>query len=133
MNQLLVHNPATGALIAALPADDDSSVAAKVLRARAALPGWRATAMVEREACIARFAALVKAQIDPLAAVMTRETGKPIQMSRNELNGFLGRIDFFLAQIESSVQTETVFDDGGMTEQIEHRSEERRVGKECRS
>ena len=120
MNQLLVHNPATSALIATLPADDDSSVAAKVLRARAALPGWRATAMVEREACIARFAALVKAQIDPLAAVMTRETGKPIQMSRNELNGFLGRIDFFLAQIESSVQTETVFDDGSMTEQIEH-------------
>jgi acyl-CoA reductase-like NAD-dependent aldehyde dehydrogenase len=120
MNQLLVHNPATGALIATLPADDDSSVAAKVLRARAALPGWRATTMVEREACIARFAALVKAQIEPLAAVMTRETGKPIQMSRNELNGFLGRIDFFLTQIESSVQTETVFDDGSMTEQIEH-------------
>lgn len=120
MNQLLVHNPATGGLIASLIADDDETVAAKAERARAALPGWRATSMVEREACIARFAALVKAQVEALATVMTRETGKPIQMSRNELNGFLGRIDFFLAQVESSVQTETVFDDGGMTEQIEH-------------
>jgi len=120
MNSLLVHNPANGELIATLAADDDSTVADKARRSRAALPLWRATPMVEREACIARFAALVKAQIEPLATVMTRETGKPIQMSRNELNGFLGRIDFFLAQIESSVQTETVFDDGGMTEQIEH-------------
>ena len=120
MNQLLVHNPANGELIATLSTDDDDSVAAKATRARAAFSAWRATPMVEREACIARFAALVKAQIEPLAAVMTRETGKPIQMSRNELNGFLGRIDFFLAQVESSVQTETVFDDGGMTEQIEH-------------
>jgi hypothetical protein len=29
---------------------------------------------------------------------MTRETGKPLKMSRNELNGLLGRIDFFLAE-----------------------------------
>ena len=120
MNSLLVHNPATGELIATLSADDDASVAAKAARARAALPAWRATSMAERGACIARFAALVKVQIEPLARVMTRETGKPIQMSRNELKGFLGRIDFFLAQVESCVKTETVFDDGGMTERIEH-------------
>ncbi|MFZ9334275.1 MAG: aldehyde dehydrogenase family protein, partial [Burkholderiaceae bacterium] len=40
--------------------------------------------------------------------------------SRNELNGLLGRIDFFLAQVEPTVATETVFDEGGMTEQIGH-------------
>ncbi|MDP3135168.1 MAG: aldehyde dehydrogenase family protein, partial [Burkholderiaceae bacterium] len=59
-------------------------------------------------------------ELDALAAIMTRETGKPLQMSRNELNGLLGRIDFFLAQTEGAVRTETVFDEGGMTEQIEH-------------
>jgi acyl-CoA reductase-like NAD-dependent aldehyde dehydrogenase len=31
---------------------------------------------------------------------MTRETGKPIKMSRNELNGLLPRIDFFLGMVE---------------------------------
>ncbi len=120
MNQLAIHNPATGALITTLPVDDDESVAAKAALARAAQPLWRATPITEREACIARFAALVKAQLESLAATMTRETGKPIQMSRNELNGFLGRIDFFLAQVETAVHTETVYDEGGMTEQIEH-------------
>jgi hypothetical protein len=36
---------------------------------------------------------------------MTRETGKPIAMSRNELNGLLPRIDFFLEEIEPRCAT----------------------------
>jgi len=120
MTTLDIHNPATGTLITSLAADDAKAVATKAGLARAAWPAWRATPMAERKACITRFAALVKAQLESLAATMTRETGKPIQMSRNELNGFLGRIDFFLAQVDAAVQTETVFDEGGMTEQIQH-------------
>jgi acyl-CoA reductase-like NAD-dependent aldehyde dehydrogenase len=50
---------------------------------------------------------------------MTRETGKPVQLSRNELNGLLGRIDFFMAQVEGCSASETVFTEGDMTEQIE--------------
>jgi acyl-CoA reductase-like NAD-dependent aldehyde dehydrogenase len=41
-------------------------------------------------------------------------------MSRNELNGLLGRIDFFLKEVDALLQTQTVFDEGGMTEQIQH-------------
>ena len=41
-------------------------------------------------------------------------------MSRNELNGLLTRIDFFLKEAESSIATETVFNEGGMKEQIQH-------------
>ena len=121
MTTLDIHNPATGTLITSLAADEAKAVANKAGLARAAWPAWRATPMAERKASITRFAALVKAQLESLAATMTRETGKPIQMSRNELNGFLGRIDFFLAQVDAAVQTETVFDEGGMTEQIQHR------------
>ena len=120
MNQLAIHNPATGALITRVPADDEGAVAAKFTLARAALPAWRAMPMAERAACIKRFAALVKDQLETLAAVMTQETGKPIQMSRNELNGLFARIDFFLAHAEPAVRGETVFDEGGMTERIAH-------------
>ena len=35
---------------------------------------------------------------------MTRETGKPIKMSRNELNGLLGRIDFFLKEADDTLE-----------------------------
>ncbi|WP_309683075.1 aldehyde dehydrogenase family protein [Polaromonas sp.] len=120
MNRLPVYNPASGALITKLPADDAASVAAKALRARAAQPGWAAVPLARRIACIQRFRTGVVAELPQLAAVMTQETGKPIGMSRNELNGLLGRIDFFLAEVASSTATQTVFSEGGMTEQIEH-------------
>ena len=120
MNTLAIHNPATGAQIAELPADDAASVAAKARRARAAQPAWAAVPMAERKACIFRFREGIVAELDALAAVMTRETGKPVKMSRNELNGLLGRIDFFLTEVNGATDTQTVFNEGGMTEQIEH-------------
>ena len=120
MNQLAIHNPANGALITQVPADDANSVATKAAAARAAQPGWLAVPLQERKACITRFRAGVVAELDTLAGIMTSETGKPIKMSRNELNGLLGRIDFFLKEVDALLQTETVFDEGGMTERIEH-------------
>lgn len=120
MTQLSIHNPATGALITDLPADDAATVASKAGQARAAQPGWARMPLAERKACITRFRAGIVAELDALAATMTHETGKPIKMSRNELNGLLGRIDFFLAELDSTTATQTVFSEGGMTEQIEH-------------
>jgi acyl-CoA reductase-like NAD-dependent aldehyde dehydrogenase len=120
MNQLSIYNPATGALITQVPADDAASVATKTIAARIAQPRWAAVPMAHRKDCIGRFRDAIVAQLDSLAATMTAETGKPIKMSRNELNGLLGRIDFFLKEAEDAVATQTVFDEGGMTEQIQH-------------
>jgi acyl-CoA reductase-like NAD-dependent aldehyde dehydrogenase len=120
MSTLEIHNPATGELLIALPADDAASVAAKAAAARAAQPAWAARPLAERLACLERFRACVVRDLEPLAATMTRETGKPIRMSRNELNGLLPRIDFFLAETQRAITEETVFDEGGMRERIEH-------------
>ena len=120
MAQLAIYNPATGALITQLAADDAASVAAKSRAARAAQPAWASTPLAERQACITRLRAAIVAELEPLAVTMTQETGKPIKLSRNELNGLLARIDFFLAEVESVIATQTVFSEGGMTEQIEH-------------
>ena len=118
MNTLKILDPSTAATIAEIPADDAASVAARAAAARAAQPVWAALPMAERLACIARFRAAVLAQLDALAATMTRETGKPITLSRNELNGLLPRLDFFLEQAEGVVRDAHVFDGGGMHEQI---------------
>ena len=120
MTTLAIHNPANGQLIAELPADDAASVAARAAAARAAQAAWAATPLARRKACIEGFRAGIVRELDALAATMTRETGKPIKMSRNELNGLLGRIDFFLKEVEPSVDTESVFNEGGMQEQIQH-------------
>ena len=103
-----------------LPADDAASVADKAARARAAQPAWAARPLAERKACIERFREGVVRDLESLAVTMTRETGKPIRMSRNELNGLLGRIDFFIGMVEPVTASETVFDEGGMQERIEH-------------
>jgi acyl-CoA reductase-like NAD-dependent aldehyde dehydrogenase len=120
MTSLAIFNPATGALITDVPADDAASVALKAQRARAAQMVWSRRPFVERQACIERFRALLVAQLEPLAATLTSEVGKPIRQSRNEINGLLARIDFFLAEAQASVAGETVFDEGGMTERITH-------------
>jgi acyl-CoA reductase-like NAD-dependent aldehyde dehydrogenase len=120
MSTLAIHNPADGEEIAAIAADDASSVADKAARARAAQSAWAARPLAERKGCIERFRQGVVRDLESLAVTMTRETGKPIRMSRNELNGLLGRIDFFIGMVEPVTASETVFDEGGMQERIEH-------------
>ncbi len=120
MPTLIITNPATGQAIAELPADTQATVAAKAEAARAAQPAWAALPIAERLAVVQRFRAGVVTELETLAATLTAETGKPISQSRNELNGLLPRIDFFLEQAEGAVRDQHVFDDGGMHEQIGH-------------
>jgi acyl-CoA reductase-like NAD-dependent aldehyde dehydrogenase len=120
MPTLTIHNPATGAVIAERSTDDAGSVASKAHAARAAQPAWMATPLRERLAIIERFRSALVAELDTLAATLTSEVGKPISQSRNELNGLLPRIDFFLAQTERAIADQTVFDEGGMRERIGH-------------
>jgi acyl-CoA reductase-like NAD-dependent aldehyde dehydrogenase len=120
MATLSIHNPATGALVTTLAADDAASVAAKAAAARAAQPAWAAVPMAEKIAVMQRFRAALLAEIDTLAHTLTEETGKPITLSRNEVNGLLPRIDFFMEQAEGAIRDEHVFDGGGMHEQIGH-------------
>ena len=120
MATLDIHNPATGQLIATLPADDAASVAAKAAAARAAQPAWAAVPMAERLDTVRRFRAGLVAELDTLAVTLTQETGKPVSQAKNEINGLLGRIDFFLEQAEPATADEHVFNGGGMHEQISH-------------
>jgi len=117
---LKITNPADGSALAEVAADDAASVAAKFARARQAQPMWAATPLAERSAAIRRFRAAVEHELETLARTLTQEVGKPLQQSKNELNGFLGRIDFFLAEVEKTIAPETVLADGAMTERIDH-------------
>jgi acyl-CoA reductase-like NAD-dependent aldehyde dehydrogenase len=120
MTTLVIHNPATGEKIAELPADDAISVADKARAARAAQPAWAARPLAQRQQCIEKFREAIVRDLEKLAITMTRETGKPIKMSRNELNGLLARLDFFVGMVAPVTATETVYNEGGMKERIEH-------------
>ena len=120
MGTLDIHNPATGQLITTLVADDAASVAAKARSARAAQPAWAAVPLADKLAIVQRFRAGLVAELDSLALTLTQEMGKPVSQAKNEINGLLGRIDFFVEQAEAAVADEHVFDGSGMHEQISH-------------
>jgi len=106
-----IHNPATGSVIADVPPDGNADVRRKYHRARAAQPVWAGLPVKKRLSAIQAFRERIVAMHETLARTLTEEVGKPIRQSRNELNGLLSRLDFFLAQSARSLRSETVLAD----------------------
>ena len=117
-----ILNPATGAIIGDIPEDGAFTVRRKYERARAAQPAWAATPIKKRVAAIRAFRDRIVAKHDVLARTLTQEVGKPIRQSKNELNGLLKRIDFFVAEAARVLRDEKVhFDEKQkLEERISH-------------
>src|SRR5664279_4590124 len=115
-----ILNPATHALIAEVSEDSATSVRAKVARARFAQPAWAALPLKKRLDAIRLFRKRIAEMLETLARTLTLEVGKPIRQSRNEINGLLGRIDFFLAEAPRVLRDEKVYADvkGKLEERI---------------
>jgi acyl-CoA reductase-like NAD-dependent aldehyde dehydrogenase len=110
---LRITNPADNSLVAELPEDNSQSVAAKYARARAAQPQWAQTALAQRCAAIGRFRAMLVARKEALARLLTSEMGKPIRQARNEIQGTLARLDFFLDHTGPALADEVVLEQAG--------------------
>ena len=117
-----ITNPADGTTITEVTADNATAVQRKYELARAGQPKWAKVPLKKRLAIIAAFRERIVAMRETLARTLTHEVGKPIRQSRNELNGFLGRIDFFLAESARVLREEKVFADAGqkLEERIAH-------------
>lgn len=90
MSQTLIsREPATGA---ELWRGDHADVDASLARARTAFPGWARTPLAERIAVLERFAELVKAEADDFAALIARETGKPLWESKTEVASVAAKV-----------------------------------------
>ncbi|KQW36949.1 aldehyde dehydrogenase family protein [Rhizobacter sp. Root404] len=113
---LKIHNPATGAPLAEVPEATPAIVCERAAAARAAQPAWAALGLRERMEILQRFRVALASEVEALAATLTAEVGKPIRQSRNEVNGLLPRIDFFLAQAEASIGAQQLHDDGSTRE-----------------
>jgi acyl-CoA reductase-like NAD-dependent aldehyde dehydrogenase len=106
-----ITNPASGAVIADVAADNAAAVRRKYDVARAGQCRWAKVPIRKRLEAIAKFRERVVAMQETLARTLTHEVGKPIRQSRNELNGLLGRIDFFLAESVHALREERVHAD----------------------
>ena len=80
-----VINPATGKVFARCPAAGPAELDRAVAAARKALPKWSALSYEERAGYIKRMSAALKTHQNSLAELLTREQGKPIGQSRDEI------------------------------------------------
>src|SRR5438128_2092272 len=82
---LEVINPATGQVFARCPSANKQQLDEAVHAARAAFPKWKSKSFAERAAAIRKMAAVLREHQESLAQLLTREQGKPIGQSRDEI------------------------------------------------
>ncbi len=115
-----IINPATEEVIAGVQEDNHKSVNQKFQLLQAAQPAWQQLPLSERTAVLKQFAELLEKNIDHLAMVLTSEVGKPLQQSRNEINGARARIKWLTDHAGNYLSDETMFSEEGLEEKISY-------------
>jgi len=112
-----IINPATEVIIADIESDHDVSIKEKIAKLKIGQKKWASKLVKDRLACIVRFGELVKENIDELAEILTSETGKPLQQSKNEIRGAQNRVEHLKTNAEKWLKEELIFE-GATTEKI---------------
>ncbi|MDR7084174.1 succinate-semialdehyde dehydrogenase/glutarate-semialdehyde dehydrogenase [Arthrobacter ginsengisoli] len=86
MSLYAVTNPATGETVKAYPTATDEQIHAAVATADAAFRAWNRTALADRVKLLGRVAELYTERRDELAAIVTREMGKPVFQAQIEVD-----------------------------------------------
>jgi succinylglutamic semialdehyde dehydrogenase len=87
-------NPATGDLVWSGTAAGADEVASAVARARAAFPAWSGRPLADRIELVRAYAARLSARKTDLAAMISREVGKPAWEALTEVQSMIGKVEF---------------------------------------
>ncbi|MEP7221817.1 MAG: NAD-dependent succinate-semialdehyde dehydrogenase [Novosphingobium sp.] len=90
-----VTNPATGQVIGTVPQCGTAETEAAIAAAHASWPDWRRRTAGERSALLDTWHALVLANVDDLARIMTAEQGKPFAEAQGEIRYAASFIKWF--------------------------------------
>lgn len=115
---LPVINPATGQVFAVSPAAGRPELERAVEAARRAFPAWSGRSFAERAAAIGQMAAALRAHQAPLAELLTREQGKPLSQSRDEIGRAATQSEGMAAIL---VPVETLVDDAERRIELRYR------------
>ena len=105
-----VFDPATGELIGKAPVANEADLEDAIARAQAAQKAWAAKPVVERNELLVKAAEAIEAAAEPLAEILSREQGKPLNgpNARFEVGGCAG---WFRANASFALEPETIVDD----------------------
>src|SRR3954454_4010102 len=95
MAALDVLNPATGETISQVPNMTADDVDAVVERAKKALPEWLDATPKERSELLHKLADVIEDNAEELAQIETRNVGKPLMASRDEMPFSADNLRFF--------------------------------------
>lgn len=115
-----VEDPATGERIADAPVHTTADLDRAITRAQQAQPAWAALSDEERSATLNRVADAIEAATEPLARVLSREQGKPLNgpNARFEVGACVG---WLRATAATPLPTEVVVDDGETYAELHYR------------
>jgi acyl-CoA reductase-like NAD-dependent aldehyde dehydrogenase len=124
--EIVSYNPATGEEVGRAPLSSAEDVARSVARARGAQKAWAALAFRERAAVVKRARALVLEGMDEIAALVSRESGKPAAEALSmEVVPTLDLMQFFARETARLLKPERVriglYNFLGRTSTIEYR------------
>lgn len=80
-----VTNPATGVVEATYPTATDEQIQSAISSAHEAYTSWSVSELDERVALLERVADIYEARAEELAAIITREMGKPVKQAQGEI------------------------------------------------
>src|SRR5262245_53768171 len=90
-----VINPASGEVVDSAPKGNESDAQAAIDAAADAFPAWSESAAESRAQLILKGVELIKKELPDLAALLTKEQGKPVGDSQREIEHFLHGMNFY--------------------------------------
>jgi succinate-semialdehyde dehydrogenase/glutarate-semialdehyde dehydrogenase len=124
--EVISHDPATGEEVGRVPLGTAEGVAAAVARARAAQKSWGALSFKERALVVMRARVLALEEMDEIAELISRESGKPAaEALAMEIVPAIDLMQFFARKAERMLRPEKI-DIGlyrflGRTSEVEYR------------
>lgn len=115
-----IINPATEDIIKEIEEDLKAGIEEKFKLLQSAQPAWQKVSLAERINVLQKFAALLKENIEELSNTLTSEVGKPLQQSRNEINGAISRIKWLTENAPKYLSDETINFEEGLEERISY-------------
>lgn len=118
MRKLVITNPATEEIISELNEDTGASLEEKFRLLKEAEPSWQRISLAERISIMEKFAGLLEKHIEELAHTLSEEVGKPLQQSRNEINGVRTRVRWLADNAMKYLSDEIMHEEAGLEERI---------------
>lgn len=115
-----IINPANEEVIREVKEDTRETLASKFELLKAGQPAWNAVKIERRIEILQKFSSLLERDIEQLAKTLTSEVGKPLQQSRNEVNGARTRIKWLTENALRFLSDEKMSEDASMTEWISY-------------